>query len=71
NLAQRLPHAADPVQQIMSAPSREALSSETLHHMVQAIATSLHWVFVVALVIALFALGMAWMMPRQRPEQAE
>ena len=71
NLAQRLPHAADPVQQIMSAPSREALSSETLHHMVQAIAASLHWVFVVALVIALFALGVAWMMPRQRPEQAE
>jgi len=25
----------------------------------------------VALVIALFALGVAWMMPRQRPEQAE
>lgn len=71
NLAQRLPHAADPVQQVMSGPSREALSSETLRHMVQAIAASLHWVFVVALVIALFALGVAWMMPRQRPEQAE
>lgn len=71
NLSQRLPHAQDPVQQIMSAPTREALSSETLHHMVLAIAASLHWVFVVALVIALFALGVAWMMPRQRPEHAE
>ncbi|WBG92629.1 MFS transporter [Pantoea piersonii] len=71
NLSQRLPHAQDPVQQIMSAPTREALSSETLHHMVLAIAASLHWVFIVALVIALFALGVAWMMPRQRPEHAE
>jgi len=25
----------------------------------------------VALVIALFAVGVAWMMPRQRPEQAD
>ncbi|MGP4129886.1 MFS transporter [Pantoea tagorei] len=71
NLAQRLPHAEDPVQQVMSAPTRDALSSERLHHMVQAIAASLHWVFVVALMIALLALGVAWMMPRQRPEQAE
>ncbi len=68
NLTQRLPHAQDPVQQIMSAPTRDALSSETLRQMVQAIAASLHWVFVVALLIALFALGVAWMMPRQRPD---
>ncbi|MDQ1214880.1 MDR family MFS transporter [Pantoea anthophila] len=67
----RLPQVADPVQQIMSEPSRQQLAPQALQEMVQAIAASLHWVFVVALVIALFALGVAWMMPRQRPEQAE
>ncbi|MDU4127263.1 MULTISPECIES: MDR family MFS transporter [Pantoea] len=71
NLHWRLPQAQDPVQQIMADESRRQLTPETLQQMVQAIAASLHWVFVVALVIALFALGVAWMMPRQRPEHAE
>ncbi|THB82982.1 MFS transporter, partial [Pantoea allii] len=71
NLQWRLPQVQDPVQQIMSEPSRQQLQPETLQQMVAAIATSLHWVFVVALVIALFAVGVAWMMPRQRPEQAD
>lgn len=71
NLQWRLPQVQDPVQQIMSEPSRQQLQPENLQHMVAAIAASLHWVFVVALVIALFAVGVAWMMPRQRPEQAE
>lgn len=71
SLQWRLPQVADPVQQIMSEPSRQQLAPQALQEMVQAIAASLHWVFVVALVIALFALGVAWMMPRQRPEQAE
>ena len=71
NLQWRLPLVQDPVQQIMSEPSRQQLQPETLQQMVAAIATSLHWVFVVALVIALFAVGVAWMMPRQRPEQAD
>jgi len=71
NLHWRLPQAQDPVQQIMADESRRQLTPETLQQMVQVIAASLHWVFVVALVIALFALGVAWMMPRQRPEHAE
>ena len=71
NLHWRLPQAQDPVQQIMADESRRQLTPETLQQMVQEIAASLHWVFVVALVIALFALGVAWMMPRQRPEHAE
>ncbi|MXP48859.1 MFS transporter [Pantoea sp. Eser] len=71
NLHWRLPQAQDPVQQIMADESRRQLTPETLQQMVQAIAASLHWVFVVALVIALFALGVAWIMPRQRPEHAE
>ena len=71
SLQWRLPQVQDPVQQIMSEPSRQQLQPENLQQMVAAIAASLHWVFVVALVIALFAVGVAWMMPRQRPEQAE
>lgn len=71
NLQWRLPQVEDPVQKIMSEPSRQQLQPETLQQMVGSIAVSLHWVFVVALVIALFAVGVAWMMPRQRPEQAD
>ncbi|MGD9424789.1 MDR family MFS transporter [Pantoea sp. NSTU24] len=67
NLQWRLPGIQDPVQQIMSAQSRQQLSPEILQQMVTAIAASLHWVFVVALVTALLAPGVAWMMPRQRP----
>lgn len=71
NLAWRLPHAQDPVQQIMSEETRKALPADTLHQMVQGIAVSLHWVFVVALLIAALSLWVAWLMPRQRPEHAE
>ncbi|WP_337013320.1 MDR family MFS transporter [Pantoea sp. AS142] len=71
NLQWRLPQVQDPVQQIMSEPSRQQLQPGILQQLTEAIAASLHWVFVVSLVIALFALGVAWMMPRQRPEQAE
>lgn len=68
NLAQRLPQANDPMQQIMSHESRQSLSEATLHQWTVQIAASLHWVFVVALVIAMLTLWIAWLMPRQRPE---
>lgn len=71
NLAQRLPQLQDPVQQIMSPQTRGALPENVLQQMVQAIAASLHWVFVVAMVIALFTLAVARAMPRQRPQHAE
>lgn len=69
NLARRLPQATDPVQQIMSAESREAMPDGALQQMVHQIALSLHWVFIVALGIALMSLWVAWVMPHQRPEQ--
>jgi EmrB/QacA subfamily drug resistance transporter len=68
NLSLRLPQADDPMQKIMSPESRQALSEATLHDWTAQIATSLHWVFVVSLLIALLTLWVAWMMPRQRPE---
>ncbi|WP_130835022.1 MDR family MFS transporter [[Erwinia] mediterraneensis] len=69
NLARRLPQATDPVQQIMSAESRQALPDGTLQQMVHQIALSLHWVFIVALGIALMSLWVARAMPPARPEQ--
>lgn len=68
NLSLRLPQADDPMQKIMSHQSRQALPEATLHDWTGQIASSLHWVFVVSLLIALLTLWVAWMMPRQRPE---
>ncbi|WP_210506950.1 MDR family MFS transporter [Pantoea ananatis] len=71
NLQWRLPHAQDPVQQIMSQETRDRLAPDVLQPMLQAIAASLHWVFIVALVIAFLTLWVAWKMPRQQPQQTE
>ncbi|MBW1252979.1 MDR family MFS transporter [Pantoea allii] len=71
NLQWRLPQAQDPVQQIMSQETRDRLAPDVLQHMLQAIAASLHSVFIVALVIALLTMWVAWKMPRQQPQQAE
>ncbi|MBY4951130.1 MDR family MFS transporter [Pantoea sp. DY-17] len=68
NLSLRLPQADDPMQKIMSPESRQTLSEATLHDWTGQIASSLHWVFVVSLLIALLTLWVAWIMPRQRPE---
>ncbi|POY66549.1 MFS transporter [Pantoea sp. PSNIH3] len=68
NLMLRLPEAHDPVQQIMSPDRRQALDSSTLQQMIAQIAASLHWVFIVSLLIATGALFIAWSMPRRRPE---
>ncbi|WP_336778333.1 MDR family MFS transporter [Pantoea sp. USHLN256] len=68
NLSLRLPQADDPMQKIMSHQSRQSLPEATLHDWIGQIASSLHWVFVVSLLIALLTLWVAWMMPRQRPE---
>lgn len=68
SLAHRLPQVSDPVQKIMAPDSREALPAAELHLWTTQIAASLHWVFVVALLIALLTLWIGWLMPRQRPE---
>lgn len=68
NLMLRLPQASDPMQKIMSHDSRQALPYGTLQEWIAQIASSLHWVFVVALLIASLTLWIAWLMPHQRPE---
>lgn len=71
NLMRRLPEASDPMQKIMSHDSRQALPHGTLQEWITQIASSLHWVFVVALLIALLTLWIAWLMPHQRPENGD
>lgn len=68
NLLLRLPDAHDPVQQLMSPERRQALDGGALQQMTLQIAASLHWVFIVSLVIAVGSLFIAWAMPRRRPE---
>ncbi|QHM75562.1 Multidrug resistance protein 3 [Mixta theicola] len=68
NLMLRLPAAQDPVQQIMSPEQRQALDSHTLQLLIQQIAASLHWVFIVSLVVAFGTLFIAWAMPRKQPD---
>lgn len=71
NLTLRLPEASDPMQKIMSHHSRQALPHGILQEWITQIARSLHWVFVVALLIAVLTLWIAWLMPHQRPENED
>ncbi len=68
NLAQRLPQHDDPVQQIMAQVQREALSQGSSQHVIGEVASSLHWVFAVSLVIAFASLAVARFIPAKKPE---
>ncbi|WLS80724.1 MDR family MFS transporter [Erwinia pyri] len=67
NLMVRLPGHDDPVQQIMSQPQRDALGQGVLHSMVNEVAHSLHWVFVVSVGIAVASLLIARWVPATKP----
>ncbi|ROR15272.1 MDR family MFS transporter [Erwinia sp. JUb26] len=67
NLLLRLPQFSDPVQQVMSPAGREHLSPASLNLMLTEIAHSLHWVFVVSLLIAFGSLLMSRLVPIQKP----
>ncbi|MDW8848262.1 MDR family MFS transporter [Erwinia sp. MMLR14_017] len=67
NLMVRLPGHNDPVQQIMSQPQRDALGQGVLHSMVNEVAYSLHWVFVVSVGIAVASLLIARWVPATKP----
>lgn len=67
NLMLRLPQYRDPVQQVMSPAGREQLNSANLELMLTEIAHSLHWVFVVSLIIAFGSLLMSRLVPVQKP----
>lgn len=67
NLMLRLPQFSDPVQQVMSPAGREQLQPASLDLMLTEIAHSLHWVFVVSLIIAFGSLLMSRLVPVQKP----
>lgn len=67
NLMLRLPQYSDPVQQVMSPAGREQLKPANLDLILTEIAHSLHWVFVVSLIIAFGSLLMSRLVPVQKP----
>jgi len=69
NLEHRLPDIIDPVQQLMEKQSRITMDSVQLSAMTNSVAASLHWVFIVAAVISLFALAAGTLIPAgERPK---
>jgi hypothetical protein len=68
-LQYRLPQTADPVQQLMEPAVRGAMTPEKLADIIQQVAASLHWVFLVSALISLLALAAAMLIPaRHRPQ---
>ncbi|HEJ9093590.1 MDR family MFS transporter [Serratia odorifera] len=69
NLQLRLPQTADPLQQLMEPARRGALEPDVLANLIQQVAASLHWVFLVSALVSLFALAAAMLVPaRHRPQ---
>jgi len=69
NLQYRLPDIADPVQQLMEKSSRLSMDPNQLSAITDSVAASLHWVFIVAAVISVFALAAGRLIPAgERPK---
>jgi EmrB/QacA subfamily drug resistance transporter len=72
NLELRLPGISDPVQKLMEVSARKAMPADELIWLIDQVASSLHWVFVVSAIISLFAVVAACLIPAsQRPGHAE
>lgn len=68
NLLLRLPQYQDPVQQVMSHSQRQQIAPASLEVILNEIAHSLHWVFVVSTVIALLSLAVSRLIPARLPD---
>ncbi len=69
NLEKRLPDITDPVQQLMEKQSRLSMDPTQLSTITDSVSASLHWVFIVAAVISLFALAAGTLIPAgERPK---
>ncbi|WP_168411822.1 MDR family MFS transporter [Erwinia amylovora] len=66
NLLLRLPQYQDPVQQVMSHSERQQIAPASLEIILNEIAHSLHWVFVVSTVIALLSLTVSRLIPARQ-----
>ncbi|SUI66667.1 Multidrug-efflux transporter 3 [Serratia marcescens] len=72
NLQWRLPEIDDPVQRLMEPAVRQSMGSEALAQLIQQVAASLHWVFLVSALVSLLALAAAMLIPaRCRPQGEE
>jgi EmrB/QacA subfamily drug resistance transporter len=62
-LARRLPEAGDAVEQLMAPARRADLGAETIGRLSEAVAQSLHQVFLVATLLAVVTLALALLLP--------
>ena len=63
NLQYRLPQVNDPVQQLMEKTTRNAMESHHLAAMIESVAASLHWVFMVSAIISVLAVAAGLLIP--------
>ncbi|MEG3133762.1 MDR family MFS transporter [Rouxiella sp. T17] len=63
NLQHRLPSLSDPVQTLMEKSRRQQLSEHDLHHIVEQVSASLHWVFILAAIIAVIVFAAVLLVP--------
>lgn len=71
NLDWRLPDIHDPVQKLMSLHREGFIADPAMQHLTEQVATSLHWVFMAAAILSLFALITAWLIPAKlKPQSA-
>ncbi|MDN6019963.1 MAG: MFS transporter, partial [Enterobacterales bacterium] len=63
NLDWRLPDIHDPVQKLMSMHQNGTPLDDNMINLTTQVAASIHWVFIVAAILSLFALITAWLIP--------
>ncbi|MDN5970854.1 MAG: MFS transporter, partial [Enterobacterales bacterium] len=63
NLDWRLPDIHDPVQKLMSMHQSGTPLDDKMINLTTQVAASIHWVFIVAAILSLFALITAWLIP--------
>ncbi|HYM01372.1 MAG TPA: MDR family MFS transporter [Stellaceae bacterium] len=64
-LSRRLPGAGDVVERLMEPVQRLRLAPDALARLSGAVAQALHEVYLVAVVLAVVALGLAWLVPKR------
>ncbi|KKI43012.1 EmrB/QacA family drug resistance transporter [Obesumbacterium proteus] len=71
NLDWRLPDIHDPVQKLMSMHQSGVQPDDSMVNLTSQVAASIHWVFIVAAILSLFALITAWLIPAKLKPDSE
>ncbi|SCM54840.1 hypothetical protein BN1044_04351 [Hafnia alvei] len=71
NLDWRLPDIHDPVQKLMSMHQSGIQPDGNMVNLTTQVAASIHWVFIVAAILSLFALVTAWLIPAKLKPESE